>query len=252
MQGSERVYRVLGYIFAVSVITLGWQILSMILNNPAFPGVIKIIRYFYSNIGEVWMHAKVSFLRVICGIGFALLVALPMGLMSYSRKFDRLSSPFLYILYPIPHIVFLPLFLLLFGLGNTSKILLIAFVVFFQMWTTIRDAVKNIEDAYTYSLLSLGAGVLDVYRHLVIPYALPGMFTALRISIGTSIAILFFAESFATQRGLGFMIMDAWSSANYSALYAAMIAMSLEGLLLYIFVEILERCICRYRYVDNL
>ena len=251
MQVDKRMYRALSYLFAIAVLTILWELLSLIFNAPSIPDIFTIWKYFFCNIKNVIGNTEISFGRVVCSLAIAFFGAVPLGLMSYSKRIDILASPFLYVLYPIPHIVLLPLFLILFGLGETSKILFIAFIVFFQIWMSVRDGAKNIEKEYTYSLLSLNASRLDIYRYLVLPYVLPKIFTGLRISIGTSIAILFFVESFATSKGLGFMIMDAWSSANYPALYAAMMAFALMGLCMYIIVEFLERLICKWRYQEN-
>ncbi|WP_022670224.1 ABC transporter permease [Hippea alviniae] len=251
MQANKRVYKALSYLLAIITLTAIWEILSILINTPSIPDVFKIWVYFFENLRSVMNNAEVSFLRVFLGILTAFLTAVPLGLLSYSKKIDAISSSFLYVLYPIPHIVLLPLFLILFGLTETSKILFIAFVVFFQIWMSVSDAARNIEEEYTYSLLSLGANRFDIYRHLVLPYVLPKIFTGLRISVGTSIAILFFVESFATSKGLGFMIMDAWSSANYPALYASMMAFAMMGLFMYIAVGILERKTCKWLYQNS-
>ncbi len=250
MQTGKKLYRIINYFIAITVLLLFWQSLSLLLHNPAIPSVVSILLSLIKNFNIVVINLKVSFLRVLCGIILAFAGAVPLGLMSFSKRFDSLSSAFLYLLYPIPHIVLLPLFLILFGIGDTSKILLIAFIVFFQIWMTTRDAAKNIETAYIYSLKSLNAGLVDIYRHLVFPYVLPKIFTGLRISIGTSIAVLFFVESFATSKGLGFMIINAWSSANYAQLYAAMSMLALMGFLMYMFIEWLEYLLCRWHFLS--
>ncbi len=191
-------------------------------------------------------HTIVSLVRVLYSIALALSFAFPLGITSREKTFDRLFSPFIYLLYPIPHIVLLPLYILLFGIGDLSKVALIATILFFQMVVTTRDAAKGISEYYIYSILSLGASKFDVYRHVIIPAVMPKVLTALRISVGTAIAVLFFAESFATRRGLGYLIMDAWSRADYELLYAGISAMALLGLSLYVVIDIVERRSCRW------
>ncbi len=95
----------------------------------------------------------------------------------------------------------------------------------------------------------MGATEKDVYKHVVFPACLPKILTALRISIGTAIAVLFFVESFATSKGLGYLIMDSWSRMDYPDLYAAIVAMALLGLCLYIMLEWVERTVCAWVYV---
>jgi NitT/TauT family transport system permease protein len=119
-------------------------------------------------------------------------------------------------------------------------------ILFFQILVTTRDAVRNVSNYYILSLRSLGAGEKDVYWHVILPAIVPKILTAMRISIGTAIAVLFFAESFATTNGLGYVIIDSWSRANYEDLYSGIISMALLGFLLYVVVELLERKLCRW------
>jgi NitT/TauT family transport system ATP-binding protein len=120
--------------------------------------------------------------------------------------------------YPIPKIAFLPLIMLFFGLGNLSKIILISLILFFQITLSVRDSVKNIHPSYYLSIKSLGAGKRDLYRHVILPAMLPNLFTALRVSVGTAISVLFFAENFATRFGIGYFIMDSWLKLDWLCL----------------------------------
>ena len=177
----------------------------------------------------------------------ALVAAVPLGLLIGAEKpLRRRLSPFIYLLYPIPHVVLLPLIIILFGIGNFSKIFLIALIVFFQVLVTTRDAARNIHQNYYYSMQTLGASRLQVYVHVIFPACLPKILTAMRISIGTAVAILFFVESFATTRGLGYIIMDSWGRADYTALYTGIFSMALLGFSLYLLLDRIERRVCRW------
>jgi NitT/TauT family transport system permease protein len=155
-------------------------------------------------------------------------------------------SKIIYLLYPIPHVVLLPLVILLFGIGDLSKIVLIGLIVFFQILVTTRDAARAIHPNYLLTMRTLGASRAQIYRHVIWPATLPRILTALRISIGTAVAILFFVESFATTRGLGFVIMDAWGQADYERLYAGIVAMAALGLCLYLLLDLVEERVCRW------
>ncbi|MFO7967283.1 MAG: ABC transporter permease [Archaeoglobaceae archaeon] len=246
MQGSEA--KRWSYLAAVAIIVFFWYLLSFAVDSPALPAppevLIALISQFFEE--SLMEHFLVSAYRVIYAIALAFSLAVPIGLLSHERSIDKMVAPFLYLLYPIPHIVLLPLIIILFGIGDASKIVLIALIIFFQILVTTRDASKNVSEYYVYSLLSLGAGNKDVYKHVIFPASLPKILTALRISIGTSIAILFFAESFATTRGLGYIIMDAWSRADYPGLYAGIVSMAVLGFILYIILEAIEKRVCRW------
>jgi NitT/TauT family transport system permease protein len=188
----------------------------------------------------------VSGARVVSSILLGVALAVPAGLaLGLSPAADRLAKPLVYLLYPIPKIVFLPVILLLLGIGNASKVLIIAMVLFFQVLVVVRDEAAGLRPELIASVRSLGAGRRAIFRYVYLPACLPAVLTALRVSIGTAIAVLFFAESFATTSGLGYyIIIETWGRLAYPEMYAGVVAMSLLGLLLYIAVDRLQRRLC--------
>ena len=197
--------------------------------------------------GSLIDDLAVSSSRALAGIFLALVTAVPLGLLVGSEeRIGTRVSPFIYLLYPIPHVVLLPLIIILFGIGNFSKIFLIGLIVFFQILVTTRDGAKSIHRNYFHSMKTLGASRLQIYRHLILPATLPKILTAMRISVGTSVAILFFVESFATTTGLGYIIMDSWGRADYISLYTGITSMALLGFLLYMILDRVEQHVCRW------
>jgi NitT/TauT family transport system permease protein len=240
------------YAISAGVLFTIWMIVSLLTESLALPSPVVVFSSFIGKLvsGELIPHIAVSAFRVLYGIFLALSFAIPIGLVTGSEEeVDRWISPMIYLLYPIPHIVLLPLVILLFGIGNASKIFLIALIVFFQILVTTRDAAKNLSKYYIYSMLSLGANKMQVYRHVIFPASLPKILTALRIGIGTAIAILFFVESFATTEGLGYYIMDSWGRADYVGLYSGIVGMALLGFSLYIILDRVEKKICKWKFV---
>jgi ABC-type nitrate/sulfonate/bicarbonate transport system permease component len=103
-----------------------------------------------------------------------------------------------------------------------------------------------------YSVRSLGAGRRALFRFVFLPATIPAALTALRVSIGTAVAVLFFAESFATTSGLGYyIIVDSWGRLAYPDMYAGVVAMSLLGLLLYFVVDGLERYLAPWMFLRD-
>ena len=246
MSRSEKKHK-FSYLIAALVLIIVWGVVSYIINSPAIPNpYIVCLSFIYQLKHGLLQNFLISAYRVVYSILLALSLAIPIGLATHESKIDGLVAPFIYLLYPIPHIVFLPLIILFFGIGDLSKIILIALIVFFQILVTTRDAARNVNEYYIYSLLSLGATKKDVYRHVIFPSVLPKILTAMRIGVGTAIAVLFFAESFATNKGLGYLIMDSWSRADYPSLYAGIVSMALLGFILYLVLELVEKRVCRW------
>ncbi|HZD60857.1 MAG TPA: ABC transporter permease [Anaerolineae bacterium] len=237
-----------GYIGATIAIFVAWYGLAFFLKVQALPSPIAVFADFFRLLpGDLSRHFAISLYRVIVSIVLGVLLALPTGLiLGREERLDRFIAPIIFILYPIPKIVFLPILLLLLGLGNLSKIVLITLIVFFQILVTTRDAAREIPSQSILSMRSLGATNWQIYKHVVYPASLPKMFTALRIASGTAIAVLFFAESFATEEGLGYFIMDAWSRFNYQDMFGGIIAMAVMGLIIYELLDVIERRTCAW------
>jgi NitT/TauT family transport system permease protein len=237
----------------LSLIVL-WQLLSWLLRTEVLPGPWTTAQAFVAAVPRgLWRHFLVSGYRVVAGIFLAMLVALPLGLMlGQSRSLNRFFSPIVYITYPVPKIVFLPVILLLFGIGDTSKIVIIFLILFFQILVVVRDQAAALRPELIYSVRSLGAGRRALFRFVYLPATVPAALTALRVSIGIAVAVLFFAESFATTSGLGYyIVVDSWGRLAYPDMYAGVIAMSLLGLLLYFVVDGLERVLAPWMFVRD-
>jgi len=240
--------RIPGYVGAAAVLLAGWWVVSAIIASPALPSpelaIADFVRLWRS---ELWPQLLVSAWRVGISMLIALVIAAPLGLLiGRARRLDALAAPLIYLSYPIPKIVLLPVLLVLFGIGDAPKIALITLILFFQMLVTARDAARNIPDGPLLSMRSLGATRGQIFRHVVVPAALPDLFTALRVSSGTAIAVLFFSESVAGVSGLGYYIMDAWSRIAYSEMFAGIIAMALLGVVIYELLDAAEARLCRW------
>ena len=213
------------------------------------PGPIEVAAELFRQIfkGEVLIHLLISLYRVCAALLFAGIPALVLGIFAgRHRGADRFISPVVYLLFPIPKVALLPVILLFFGLGNGAKIFLVALIIFFQLFLNIRDEAKGISRMYFDSLISLGGGRVNQLFNIVIPAIMPRIFSSLRLSLGTAIAVLFFAETFATRKGIGWFVMDAWSRISYREMYAGIAALSLAGLLLFGLLDLLERYFCRW------
>jgi NitT/TauT family transport system permease protein len=234
-------------ILATLGVLLVWQLVSLLIDRPVLPGPWQVLRAFAAEMPQdLGRHMLVSGGRIVSSILLAVALAVPAGLaLGLSPAADRLAKPLIYLLYPIPKIVFLPVILLLLGIGNASKVLIIAMVLFFQVLVVVRDEAAGLRPELIASVRSLGAGRRAIFRYVYLPACLPAVLTALRVSIGTAIAVLFFAESFATTSGLGYyIIVETWGRLAYPEMYAGVVAMSLLGLLLYIAVDRLQRRLC--------
>jgi NitT/TauT family transport system permease protein len=172
-------------------------------------------------------------------------------ILGQSERLNNLFSPVVYLLYPIPKVVLVPVILLLFGIGDFPKIVIIFLILFFQILVLVRDSAASIEPKTLLSVRSLGAGRRALFRYVYLPASLTAILTALRQSVGTAVAVLYIVELFATQQGLGYYIhLNGNTLFNYPAMYAGVVAMSLLGLGLYFTVDRLEHRLTPWKFVE--
>ncbi len=233
---------------AILLLLVLWQGLALLVQRPIFPTPLVVLKVFGAELfRELGQHVAASLYRVLASVGLAILMAAPAGLvLGQSATLNRLFAPVIYLLYPIPKVVLVPVLLLLLGVGNGAKILIITLILFFQVLILVRDAAANIRPELLLSVRSLGAGRRALFRFVYLPASLPAILTAVRQSIGTAVAVLYVAELFATRYGLGYYIYYQGSTLfDYPKMYAGILAMSLLGVGLYFGVDTLELVVCR-------
>lgn len=234
--------RVYGYIVGTLIVLALWFVSALCLKSPALPGPWQTLQEVIANAGSLTPQFWISIQRLVAGLALGALFGAPLGLVAgMLSKVDAVVAPVLYILYPIPKIVFLPVLFVFFGLGDEAKIILIAVAVFFQMMVALRDAAKQVPRGLIDAMRSLGGGKNHVFMHVTFPVTLPYFFSGLRVSTGTAVAILFIAESMAGSTGLGYYIMHSWSMLEYARMFAGIVAMTFAGVLLYEVFDFAER-----------
>ncbi|HNT78618.1 MAG TPA: ABC transporter permease subunit [Anaerolineae bacterium] len=224
-----------------------WQTAALLAQRAILPAPIVVLPVLARELPrELGLHLCVSAYRVLTSIALAIALAAPLGLLlGQSRRLNRLVAPALYVLYPIPKVVLAPIVLLLLGVGDLAKIALITLILFFQVLVLVRDAAAAIRPELLLSVRSLGAGRRALFRFVYLPAGIPAVLTAVRQSIGTAMAVLYVAESFATNYGLGYYIyLQGSTLIDYPRMYAGVLAMALLGLGLYFGVDALERRLC--------
>ncbi|WP_462332513.1 ABC transporter permease [Schwartzia sp. (in: firmicutes)] len=231
------------------IILICWEIFALIVNLPIIPHPVKVFQKLYMIFGTmISVHLLQSLYRILTGLVCAVLIGVPLGIcIGYFPRIERLCSPLVYLLYPVPKVALLPIVMLLFGTGDVSKVLIIFAIIIFQIVLSIRDSIHEISEELYYPLKSLGASFKDIFFDILWPASLPRLLTALRISTATSISVLFFTETFGTKYGLGYFIMDAWLRVNYLEMYAGIIVLSLLGLTVFCIFDLLEKMFCSWK-----
>jgi ABC-type nitrate/sulfonate/bicarbonate transport system permease component len=238
----------------VAAIAIGivWEALALIVHKAILPPpTVVVVTFFRELPRDLGEHFLASLWRVIASIGLSVALAVPAGLvLGQSQRLNRIFSPAVYLLFPIPKVVLVPIVLLFFGIGDFPKIVIIFMILFFQILVLVRDQAASLRPELLHSVRSLGAGRRALFRFVYLPASLPAILTAIRQSVGTAVAVLYIAELFATQRGLGYYIYFTGSTLfDYPKMYAGVLAMSLLGLGLYFAVDWLHHRLCAWQFV---
>jgi ABC-type nitrate/sulfonate/bicarbonate transport system permease component len=209
-----------------------WQLASIgglpsYLLSPA-----EIAREFLAALGsqELYEHAGASLMRSLPGflIGSALGIAFGLA-AGVSRGFDQTFSPAIFMTYPVPKIVLLPLFMLWFGIGDLSKILIIALACFYPTFINAFYGAKSTRTILVWSALNMGAGRARIFRRIVVPSALPQIFAGLRVSLALSFIVMFATEMINSRSGLGHLIQAAESSLRFDLMYVSLLTIAILG-----------------------
>jgi NitT/TauT family transport system permease protein len=241
-QQESRLRAVWRNLFPFLVVGAIWEIVAQLGVFPPrlFPTLETVAAAFWRLTinGILPHHALDTVIRL--GVGFALAAFFGVGigiLMGRSRRAEDIMLPLVSIAAPIPGLAYAPLFLLWFGLGNKSAVLLVAFVsafpIIFNTWT----GVKAVKDIWVRSAQAMGADDARLFRHVILPGALPYILTGLRLGLAQAWRILVGVEMLAAVPwGLGWMIFGAREFLNMDVMLAGVAVIAIIGLALEKFV----------------
>ena len=193
---------------------------------------LEIVRHFAAALGsaELYEHAGASLARSLPGFAIGTFFGALLGLAAgVARWFDRLLSPAVFLTYPVPKIVMLPIFMLWFGIGDLSKVLIIALACFYPVFINAYYGVKATPAILVWSALNMGARHGTIFRRVVLPSAAPMIFAGMRVSLALSFIVMFAAEMINARSGLGHLIRVAENSLRFDLMYVSLLAVAILG-----------------------
>jgi ABC-type nitrate/sulfonate/bicarbonate transport system permease component len=220
-------------VFYLSLLLL-WQLAWMWGLPHYILGPLEVLRHFFAALGseELYGHIVASLLRSLPGFAIGASLGIAFGLAAgVSRRFDQIFSPAVFLTYPVPKIVMLPLFMLWFGIGDLSKILIIALACFYPTFINAYYGARSTPTILVWSALNMGAGRLEIFRKVVLPSALPLIFAGLRVSLALSFIVMFAAEMINARSGLGHLIRVAENSLRFDLMYVSLVTIAILGYL---------------------
>ncbi len=237
---------------AACLLLAGWEVLVdtdviSALYLPAPTDILQALADMTAE-GELRMNLTASLYRIFWGFLLGAAPALVLGLLfGCSRHIEALGKPLIHSLYPIPKIALLPLIILWLGIGELSKVTIIALGVFFPVIINTYSGVKNVPDIYIRVAATYKLSRYALITKIVLPAALPAIFSGLKLAAGSSLLLLVAAEMIAAKEGLGALILRYGDLMITTKLMAGVAVLSALGVLFNKAVEWIERRIVRWK-----
>lgn len=243
---TRRRRELLASAFSPVLLLLAWEVTvrAGLLDARFFPAPSSIVETFgrLAMSGELWRHLSTSLSRIVIGLAMGAVPALLLGLaLGLSRLARSIANPIIYSLYPVPKVAVLPLIMLIFGLGEMSKYVIIAIAVFFVVLVNTMAGVVQIDRIYFDVAKNFNASRGDFYKSVLLPGAMPAIFTGLRLAMGIALVVLVTAEFVGASTGLGVLIYEAWQVFAIEQLFVGLVVVSFLGYILSVLIDELER-----------
>jgi NitT/TauT family transport system permease protein len=251
---SEKESNILGAGFILLLIVL-WELIPHLLTlskgmSLFFTTPLRIIEAGYQLILEnkIQEHLYVSSVEFLLGLGMAIVVGLPVGLITgRSRTIDAMVDPFVTVFNATPRLIFLPLFILWFGIGMWSKVMIVFVGAVFPLLINTYEGVRNVDKVLVNVVRSFGANEWQTMKIVVLPNSVPYIVAGLRLAIGRAVLGVVVGEFFGASKGLGFMIATAATNYKVDVVFVGVAIFMGLSLILTMAVKKIESNLARWR-----
>ena len=213
---------------------------------PPFTKVVAVLVHGFVD-GGLLLDLEISMTRAGVAFGIAVAVAIPLGLfMGSFRRFEAFIDPLIQTFRQTSALAIYPIFILLLGLGETSKITIICWAAFFPILLNTISGVKQVDRGLIEMARMFGASRTEVFKRVVLPAATPAIFVGLRLSGAISLLLLVAAEMIGAKKGLGFLIINAQYNFEIPLMFASIVLLAIIGLGVNYSLLVLQGWFCRW------
>ncbi len=229
-----------------------WELLSRAeaINPLFFPAPTSLLPTAQDLIesGQLWRDTRVSMGRVLAGFAIAAIPGVLIGvMMALWWPLRAMLTPIAASFFAIPKIAILPLVIIIFGIGETSKIAMVAVSVLFLVVLSTMSAVLEVESAYFDVARNAGANPWQQLRTVALPGAMPGIFSGLRLALGFSLLVIVGTEMLAAKDGIGYLIWNSYQTFAIEKMYVGLVVTALLGWALNLVMDEIERVVIPWR-----
>lgn len=244
------------FLVSFAILLLVWEfVVRYGFVDPLFlssPSAIAIRGWELFSTGEIYPHLKISAIEVAAGFGLATLLGIPLGLMiGRIRPLRSLLEPYVIGLYSMPIVAILPLLIIWFGIGLTSKIAVIFLGSIFPIVITTATGSRTVDASLIEAGISFEASPYQLFRKIVLPASLPFIIAGLRLGVGRALIMMVVAEMYAATAGMGFFVMRAGSLFDTPSTFVGTMILVVAGVGLIQGLKTVERLLAPWSYVDE-
>ena len=245
-QRRERLEKAGYFVLSFALVILVWEVgrATRLINPNLFPSFPAVVRAFIDMMadGSLIKHIYASFLRVLVGFSIGIAGAIVLGfLIGWFRVIRLIMDPLVSFFRALPPIALIPLMIIFFGIGETSKIIVLTYASFFPALVVIYQALVGLDPIYGRAGQTLGVNNWEMFRLIILPQLFPHIITACRVSLGVCWATLVAAELIAAQQGIGAMMVDAQNFFQMAPLVLGVLLIGAISLIMDSVVRAVER-----------
>ncbi len=242
----QQIEKTVYFIASFGLVILVWEggRATHVIDPNLFPSFVAVCKAFVQFLedGTLLAHMYASFVRVLIGFTLGIVAAIILGfLIGWFRVVRLLVDPLVSFFRALPPIALIPLMIIFFGIGETSKIIVLTYASFFPALVVIYQALVGLEPIYGRAAQTLGANNWELFYKVILPQLYPHIITACRVSLGVCWATLVAAELIAAQKGIGAMMVDAQNFFQMAPLVLGVLLIGVISLVMDSIVRAIER-----------
>ncbi|WP_440897641.1 ABC transporter permease [Amphibacillus sp. Q70] len=247
-----RVNKFIKYVFIILFLLLVWWGIVVLFDVPSYimPTPLYLLNYLFDYLfyGEMIPHIMTTLYEVLAGTALGIILGMVIGyLVAKSQVINNLLMPLILIFQISPKISIAPLFILWFGLGLTSKIVLVILVVSFPIIVNESNALKSINKDYIYLMKILKANRLQFFVKLELPFALSAVLSGIKVSVTQAMTGAVIGEMMGAKSGLGYLLTYGSEMFDINIILSSVIVLSIIGMVLYSLFDQIEKKLLYWR-----
>lgn len=238
--------------FLILLLFVLWEIIPRLglVEVAFFPPLSTVLIGWWELVtsGQLSQHIISSLIRSIIGFTIATIVAIPLGLLiGWFKRFSDLANPVLEAFRNTAALAILPVFILLLGIGEASKIAVVIYACAFPILLSTISAVRNVDPLFIKSAKSMALSPIKLFRKVILPAAVPTIFVGIRLAASSSILVLVAAEMIGAKAGLGYLIISSQQNFQIAYMYSGILTISALGMFVNFLLLKLEKRFSRWK-----